>query len=374
MANPGRKLVTVRRVDRIEPHPNADRLELARIGGWQCVVGKGEFSEGQLVLYFEPDSFLPLSDPRFAFLRERGVKTMSINHEEVEGHVLRTIKLRGEYSQGLVLDAVSTLGTSRETVAELCANRVNMSKSLGVVEYYKPMPLGAKDFIGRYDNRYAPRTDAERAQNIDQETWDMVKQTYYEVSVKVDGTSITIGKPSDEEDLAVFSHNNRFALDRGMGKLVLDVATKQGLVDFCETNPGITLQCELCGPKIQADRLRLGQHRLFVFSVYDMDERRYMGWTELFGMDHVDSVRDSYVPVVNTGKMLDQFETPSDFLAYVDGMRDHVTKGCLDEGLVVHIYRRGMLSDSDWMKLRDTLGDQLQVKAVSNKFLLKAKE
>lgn len=374
MSNPSRKLVTVRRIDRIEPHPNADRLELAHIGGWQCVVGKGEFSEGQFVLYFEPDSFLALDDSRFAFLRERGVKTMSINHEEVEGHVLRTIKLRGEYSQGLVLDAVGTLGTSEETVAELCAGKVNMSKALGVVEYYKPMPLGAKDFIGRYDSRFAPRTDAERIQNIDQETWDMVKQTCYEVSVKVDGTSITIGKPSEDEELAIFSHNNRYGLDRGMGKLVLDVATKQGLVDFCEANPGITLQCELCGPKIQADRLRLGQHRLFVFSVYDMDVRCYLESNELDGMEHLDGVLESYVPIVSTGTLLDEFETPSDFLAYVDGMRDHVTKGCLDEGLVVHIYGKDTLDEDSWMRLRLTLGDQLQVKAVSNKYLLKARE
>ena len=372
MSNPLRKMVTIRRVDRIDPIEGADRIEVASVGGWRVVVKKGEFHVGDLALYHEIDSFLDTSRPEYSFLD--ATKEMVIDGETRKGHVLRSRKMRGVVSQGLLLDPHEVFDMSDEKLTELCDKKANMSRACGVVEYYKPMPLGAKDFIGRYDSRYAPRTDAERAQNVDQETWDMVKQTYYEVSVKVDGTSITICKPSEDEELAIFSHNNRFALDRGMGKLVLDVATKQSLVDFCKANPGKTLQCELCGPKIQSDRLRLGRHRLFVFSVYDMEERRYLSWTELDGMEHLDGVFASYVPVVSTGRLLDQFETPSDFLAYADSIRDNVTKGCLDEGLVVHIYDKDMLSDSDWLKLRDTLGDQLQVKAVSNKFLLKVKE
>lgn len=371
MASPSRKMVTIRRIDRIDPIDGADRIEVASVGGWHVIVKKGEFHVGDLALYHEIDSFLDTSRPEYSFLD--ATKEMVIGGKTCKGHVLRSRKMRGVISQGLLLDPHNVLNVSDETLAELCAGKVDMSKALGVVEYYKPMPLGAKDFIGRYDSRFAPRTDAERIQNIDQETWDMVKRTAYEVSVKVDGTSITIGKPSEDEELAVFSHNHRFALDRGMGKLVLDVAAKQGLVDFCEANPGITLQCELCGPKIQADRLRLGRHRLFVFSVYDMNVRCYLESNELDGMDHLDGVLESYVPIVSTGTLLDEFETPSDFLAYVDGMRDHVTKGCLDEGLVVHIYGRDMLDEDGWMRLRLTLGDQLQVKAVSNKYLLKAK-
>ena len=43
--------VLVRRLDDVVPHPNADRLDLAVIGGYRCVVGKSQFSAGDLVAY-----------------------------------------------------------------------------------------------------------------------------------------------------------------------------------------------------------------------------------------------------------------------------------------------------------------------------------
>ena len=373
MSNPDRKLVTVRRIDRIEPHPNADRLELARIGGWQCVVGKGEFSEGQLVLYFEPDSFLPLNDPRFEFLRDRGVKTMRIGNKEVEGHVLRTIKLRGEYSQGLVLDAVSTLGTSEETAAELCASKINMTKALGVAEYEQPSIAGSPQFIGRYDSRLAPRTDAERVQNIEEDVWAIAKKAEYFVSVKADGTSITICNDPHDGETKVFSHNNRFDLTakEGVGKTAFETAKKEGILEFCEANPGWTVQAELCGPKIGGNRLRLSGYEMFVFSVYDMERGIYLDPYDLF-WDFADAdLRKFLVPKVDVD--LSDFPTTLDFIDYVDGLRGNITDGCLDEGLVVHIIGQGDATDDEWWKLRQALGSQLQIKCISRAYMAKAK-
>ena len=114
---------------------------------------------------------------------------------------------------------------------------------------------------------------------------------------------------------------------------------------------------------------------MFVFGMYDIAERHYLSWTEMDGMDGLDGVFESYVPILEVGtKVLDQFETPGDFLAYADGIRGNVTKGCLDEGLVVHIFDRDMLTEDEWLRLQDVLGPTMQVKAVSNKYLLKAKE
>lgn len=377
MANPNRKLVTIKPIDEIIPHNNADRLEIARVGWWRCVVGKGEFHAGQLVLYFEPDSFCPVSDHRFAFLRDRGTKVMQVGGKEVEGHVLRTIRLRGEISQGLILDAASTLNTSPETVAELCAAKQNMSKALGVVEY-EPMQnaTAGSEFCGRYNESLAPRTDAERVQNVDQQTYDAVKHTHYEVTTKVDGTSITICKPSPEDELAIFSHNNRFKIpaEKGIGRTAYDAADRQGIIAFCEANPGYTVQAELCGPKVNGNNLRLKDYRLFVFSVYDMAERRYMSFAELDGMEGAEKVLDSYVPIISTGVLLDALDTPDDLLEYANNMRGHVTKDVLDEGLVVHIYDRGIATDEEWRLIEMALAPTYQIKAVSNRFLLKAKE
>lgn len=101
-----RKLVTFRVIDEIKPHCNADKLELAMIGGWQCIVKKDDFKAGELVIFFEIDSLLPIK-PEFEFLRQYSYVQKewlkSESNPEGEGFRLRTLKLRGEISSGIVL-------------------------------------------------------------------------------------------------------------------------------------------------------------------------------------------------------------------------------------------------------------------------------
>ena len=63
-----RKLASIQRIWNIEPIEGADRIELAHVLGWQCVVDKGQFKPMDLAVYFEVDSFLPVR-PEFEFLR-----------------------------------------------------------------------------------------------------------------------------------------------------------------------------------------------------------------------------------------------------------------------------------------------------------------
>lgn len=84
-----RKLATIRTISDIRPIPGADRIEVAQVDGWECVVQKGEFQIGQLIVYVEVDSIMP-ERPEFEFLRDRKFR-------------VRTIKLRKQVSQGLVL-------------------------------------------------------------------------------------------------------------------------------------------------------------------------------------------------------------------------------------------------------------------------------
>ena len=89
--NNERELAYLVRVEAITPM-NADRLECAHIGGWHCVVGKGEFKVGDPAVYFEVDSQLPDVKPfsEMEFLRSKNFK-------------IKTQKIRGEYSQGLLM-------------------------------------------------------------------------------------------------------------------------------------------------------------------------------------------------------------------------------------------------------------------------------
>ena len=93
-----RKLATIRKISEVKPIENADNIELAKVDGWQLVIKKGEFTLGDWGIYCEIDSFLPMV-PQFEFLRKSSYKKMG----EKEGYRLKTIKLRGQISQGLLL-------------------------------------------------------------------------------------------------------------------------------------------------------------------------------------------------------------------------------------------------------------------------------
>ena len=94
-----RKLASIQTITNIEPIENADAIELAHVLGWQCVVKKNEVAIGDKVVYFEIDSFLPIR-PEFEFLRGSSYRNSELLGE---GFKLKTMKFRGQISQGLVL-------------------------------------------------------------------------------------------------------------------------------------------------------------------------------------------------------------------------------------------------------------------------------
>ena len=94
-----RVMARIVRVDAINPIEGVDAIEVASIGGWKVVVKKGEFQVDSLACYAEVDSWIPHSIA--PFLTKPGQYPKVYN--EVEGQRLRTIKLRGQISQGLLL-------------------------------------------------------------------------------------------------------------------------------------------------------------------------------------------------------------------------------------------------------------------------------
>ena len=94
-----RKLASIQKIWKIEAIEGADRIELAYVLGWQCVVNKGQFQPMDLAVYFEIDSFLPVR-PEFEFMRASSYRKTDIMGE---GFRLRTMRFRGQISQGLLL-------------------------------------------------------------------------------------------------------------------------------------------------------------------------------------------------------------------------------------------------------------------------------
>ena len=85
-----RELAYIVLIDGIEPIPNYDRVEHAIVGGWRCIVQKGQFNVGDLAIYFEIDSRVPKDKECFAFLEKRNYK-------------VKTLKMCKTISQGLLM-------------------------------------------------------------------------------------------------------------------------------------------------------------------------------------------------------------------------------------------------------------------------------
>ena len=124
-----RKLATIRVAKELNPIVGADAIEAVRVDGWTCVSKKGEFQVGDKGIYFEIDSFLNGEDQRFQFLSKQ-----FINFEGKTGARLRTIRLRGQLSQGLFLPL--------EKFPELqgLAVGADLTEILGVTKWEPPMP------------------------------------------------------------------------------------------------------------------------------------------------------------------------------------------------------------------------------------------
>lgn len=115
------KIVAIKEVN---PHPNADRLELATIDGWNCVVQKGRYKAGDLAIYIPIDSVLPNWVEEKLFGPDSKIK---LNKSRV-----RTIKLRGAISQGMLADP--------ELFAIQPKLGFDCTEILGISKYEPPAP------------------------------------------------------------------------------------------------------------------------------------------------------------------------------------------------------------------------------------------
>jgi len=114
-----RKLAHIEVIESLHPIEGADKIEMAKVLGWQCVVKKGEFQVNQAIVYVEVDAVMP-DKPEYEFLRDRKFR-------------VRTIKLRGQISQGLVLPIESTLG-----IPNMYNIGDDVTDDLGITKYLSP--------------------------------------------------------------------------------------------------------------------------------------------------------------------------------------------------------------------------------------------
>lgn len=124
--------VSLERVEKIDEHPNAERLEIAQIKGWQVIVQKGRYTPGNLVVYIPIDSVLPHNLESLIFGPDSKVK---LHHSRV-----KTIKLRGAVSQGMVIPIDLALQACPNGTKFNLAEGEDLTDILGVKKYEPPAP------------------------------------------------------------------------------------------------------------------------------------------------------------------------------------------------------------------------------------------
>ena len=153
-----RALATVEQVVSLHDIPDADNIVRARIRGWDVVVKRDEFYPGDRCLYVEVDAMLDTTDPRFAFLEPRGVRTTL---EGRRGHVLKTARLRGQYSQGLALP----LAAFPEVDQSLPVG-ADVTDLLQIVKWDPPIAPELAGKVRGLRPSWITATDEERLQNL----------------------------------------------------------------------------------------------------------------------------------------------------------------------------------------------------------------
>lgn len=265
-----RKLASIRKITDIQPIPYADAIEVVVVGGWKVVTKKGEFNVGDLCVYCEIDSFLPIL-PQYEFLRKSSYKKLSTGEE---GFRLRTIKLRGQVSQGLVLPLSVLSG------GELF-DGMDVTEVLSITKYEPPIPASLEGKVKGLFPSFLHKTDEERVQNLADEFGIFhlfqPNKTYY-VTEKLDGSSATFYFRNGE--FGVCSRNLELleTPDNTFWKVARDLKIEEKLGTL---DDNICLQGELIGEGIQGNPYKIKGQTVRFFNAYNIDTKTYLSLYEL---------------------------------------------------------------------------------------------
>ena len=342
-----RKLASIQRIWKIEPIEGADRIELAYVLGWQCVVNKDQFKPMDLAVYFEIDSFLPIR-PEFEFMRSSSYRKTDIMGE---GFRLRTMKFRGQISQGLLLPI--------EQFHEIPIN-VELGQDVTDILGVKKWEIEEKattggTVIGTLPVD-VPHTDETRVQAEPDLIGDFAGLEYY-ISTKMDGSSHSVSL--DEDGFHVTGHNYEYKDDgkSAFYNLVKREDIEDRMRKFYKDNGlhVLTIQGELCAPGIQQNRLRLTRPEWYVFTIREDGKR--VGLKRM--QEICEAMELQMVPVEEVGTDLpSKYPTVEDLLERADG---EYPKGGKKEGIVIRPTEPVYC---------ERISASLSMKVVSNKYLL----
>lgn len=266
-----RHLATVKEINFIKPHFNADRLEVVFIGGWSVVVGKGEFKLHDKVIYFEPDSLIPV-DENSVFVNLQPYCKEVENSKSQPCILLQTKKIRGQISQGLVCH-LSDLFDEDLPLDTDVSERLRIEK-------YDPPEVDCTAETAPWPS-FLTKTDEDRIQNkLDFLEWlcsyekaaELVK--HFTATEKLDGTSTTFFRTNKNGVVryGVCSRNKELITDDGSvyWKNYNHYKMKDWLdklAELCPSAYSVAIQGESIGIGINGNRLNRKAHEFYIFNV-----------------------------------------------------------------------------------------------------------
>ena len=128
MENP-QSVAFVARISEIKEIPGADKIEQAIIGGWSCIIQKGMHKADDLVIIATTDAVLP---------QELAEKLDVVNYLR-NGNRVRTVKLRGVYSECLIISLSHLAG--RAKIIKTAQEGDDLMESLGIFKYEPPVKM-----------------------------------------------------------------------------------------------------------------------------------------------------------------------------------------------------------------------------------------
>lgn len=271
-----RKLAHIELIEDIQPIPNADAIVVAQVLGWKCVVKKGEFQIGDKVTYVEVDSILP-DQPEFEFLRDRKFR-------------IKTIKLRGQVSQGLVLplsslpekhkgslkvgtDVTEAMGITKYEAQPEENNETESKPKSAFDKFMRRFWWYRKFFVRKLSGgfpKWIRKTDEERIQNMPY-TLQRYSGYPFEATEKLDGQSATyfIRKKGFGYEFGVCSRNLRKTHPDSSSwwKVAKKYDIENVLKKIVGDKEYVVLQGEILGMGIQGNKYGVSELMFYAFNL-----------------------------------------------------------------------------------------------------------
>ena len=328
-----RQMATVRKVRSVVDADNSDTLAVVTVDGWSVVAKRGEHEVGQLVVYCEVDSWVPHDVAPYL---SKGKEPKQYNG--VRGEKLRTVRLRGNLSQGLLLP-LSVLPKDNYVEGQ------DVSALLNVQKWEAPLPASLSGLVRGNFPQFLVKTDEERLQNLKPEHYN---GDTYTVTEKLDGSSVTVYKHNGQFSVCSRNYDLQETTDNTFWSTVRSLCVEEKLLPY----DNVALQGELLGPGVQGNKYKLSQHTVRWFKVYDTVKQEFYNSNDAFNF--VCNLGLDFVPVVYFNYKV---ENLSEELKKADG-ESHLTPGVLREG---YVYRSNTKSN-------------VSFKAISNTWLLETVE